>query len=423
MFFATGAIVGNIERQAGAIRATEAQCKESESQFRAKALGAFREQSHVPSPILPPARLGGQHLPHPIAPSPCGDSTCRSWASEGEIRNWVPCTTPTRSMKTASGPGDYRTQSPTHLIGGADTHIGFLSRLWKRRIQGDIQRRNDNISKQFPDAGWKNLPQELVDEILRYLLDDLPSLKACSLTCKHLFGLTRPLIHQRLVCPGSRPGHPKPKVSLFGRHKKDPGAFERLIDADRSGVLHYTRHLIFKPKRYGPDPYFKPNDLQEYLPHLRSVSNLHTLTIQSFYIPRFIPVFNEYFGTSTNTLRRLDMRGSFATGRQLLYILCQFPLLEDLTIVYPYWEPPTWEPPTWNPPPMITQIPPLRGKLVLVGEGSRELFEGLTAFPVKLNFRSLELFRCMGAAHVVLAACARTATSVSYFWHRQDDQS
>ena len=66
-----------------------------------------------------------------------------------------------------------------------------------------IWRRVDDISKQYTGAGWKNLPQELVDEILDYLLDDLKALKACSLTCKCLFGATRPLIHRRLICSGS----------------------------------------------------------------------------------------------------------------------------------------------------------------------------------------------------------------------------
>jgi len=86
--------------------------------------------------------------------------------------------------------------------------------------------------------------QELVDDTLHYLLDDLNTLMACSLTCKYFFGATRPLIHRRLVCSGSSTVHPRP--SLFARPKRDPGAFRRLVDADRSGVLRYTRHLTIK---------------------------------------------------------------------------------------------------------------------------------------------------------------------------------
>jgi len=286
-----------------------------------------------------------------------------------------------------------------------------------------IQRRVDDISKRFPGAGWMDLPQELVDEILGYLLEDLHALKACSLTCKHLFGAARPLIHQRLACFDSRPEYPKPGRWLFSRHKKDPGAFERLIDAGRSGVLPYTRHLILKPKYHHSYPRFSPSDLQEYLPHLRSITKLHTLTLDSFHLPQFIPVFNEYFGTFANTLRHLDIRRAYGTEQQLLYFICQFPRLEDLTIVFSLWER------TAHPVPTITHSPPLRGKLVLVRPASRGFTDGFAALPGGLNFRSVELFQSTdwrsqrGDSRAVLAACNHTAASISYLWHARGDES
>ena len=146
-------------------------------------------------------------------------------------------------MKT---PREYQARIPVCIFRDADILTGFTSHSWINLPPGDIRRRVNDISKQFTGAGWKNLPQELVDEILGYLLDDLDALKVSSLTCKRLFGATRPLIHQRLVCLGSRLDGPKPNGSLFSRRKRNPGLFERLVDADRSGVLHYTQHLTIK---------------------------------------------------------------------------------------------------------------------------------------------------------------------------------
>ena len=290
---------------------------------------------------------------------------------------------------------------------GADIPVGLASRLWIKTRPGGIQQRVHNISEQFTGAGWKNLPQELVDEILDYLLDDLDALKACSITCKCLFGAARPLIHQRLVCLGSMPEHLKPKGTLFTRLKRDPGAFERLTKAERSGLLRYTRHLIIKMEN-GP---LHPREMQEYLPHLRSITKLYTLTLSTFPLHQFVPVFNEYFGTFTNTLRHLDIRIACGTELQLLYIICQFPLLEDLTIICPVET--TAEPGLHVP--AIVQSPPLRGTLVLTRTRSRELFEGLAAFPGGLNCRSLELFKC-GDPQAVFTACGHTAKSVSYLW-------
>ena len=136
-----------------------------------------------------------------------------------------------------------------HPTNDAYVSVGFASFLRINLIPlGNIRERVDDISKQFTGAGWKNLPQELVDEILSYLLDDLAALKACSLTCKHLFGATRPTLHQRLRLVSWPPDVklPKPKGSLFSPRRGDTGAFERLVDADRLGLLGYIRHITFE---------------------------------------------------------------------------------------------------------------------------------------------------------------------------------
>jgi len=70
--------------------------------------------------------------------------------------------------------------------------------------------------------------------------------------------------------------------------------------------------------------------------------------------------------------------------------------------------------------PTITQSPPLRGKLVLARACSRELSDGLAAFPGGLNFRSLELSWCE-RPQALLAACGRTVTSISYLFRSGDN--
>ena len=254
-----------------------------------------------------------------------------------------------------------------------------------------------------------------MDEIIDYLLDDLDALTACSLTCKRLFGATRHFIHQRLVCSDSRLDHTKPRRSRLGRRKRSPGAFERLIDAERAGVLHFTQHLAFKAE----DGSLDPRNLEKYLPHLRSITKLHTLTLSTFHANPFVPVFDENFGMFTNTLRHLDIRNAHGTERQLLYIVCQFPLLEDLTIAYPAGERTAHR---GHHVPAITQSPPLRGKLVVAQVHSRGLFEGLVAFPGGLNFRSLELHQCKHLG-VIFAACGHIVTSISYLWLWSDVDS
>ena len=311
--------------------------------------------------------------------------------------------------------GLYPAPTPIHPINRrADNFVlGHASRLWLTLTQGDIQRRVEHISKLFTGAGWKNLPQELVDEILGYLLGDPGALVACSLTCKRLFGATRPLIHQRLVCVDSRPDLSKAKDSLFSRRKRNPGAFDRLIDADRLGILSYAQSLTFKPAKDTLNPRFHSRDMQECLPLLRSITKLHTLTLDGFHLHPFVQIINKPFDMFTDTLRHLDIRNPYGTERELLHIICQFPLLEDLTIVS---SASGINPRLGYTTPSITQSPPLRGKLVLVRANSRELLQGLAGLPGGLNFRSMVLSRCGGDVGVVIAAARRNLRSISYLW-------
>ena len=259
-----------------------------------------------------------------------------------------------------------------------------------------------------------------MDEILGYLLDDLDALKACSLTHKRLFDATRPFIHQWL-CLASRVEHPKPKGPLFSGRKRGNrafghGAFERLIDADRLGLLHHTRYLTFRIT----DGSFNPGNVQGYLPYLRTITKLHSLTLDTFRVSPFVPTFKQCFGMFSNALRHLEIRHVLGTGRQLLYIICQFPLLEDLSIISP-----SEAIIHGHPVPPITQSPTFRGKLALADMHSRGLLEGLVALPGGLNFCSLELFRCEDLQDV-LAACGHTVTSLSYLlcvWGSDDSES
>ena len=328
------------------------------------------------------------------------------------------CNPPTTTMKTLRDAGERQTQSSVQSVRYTDIPIASASRLRMRSTRDDVQHGGvDDISKQFTGAGWKNMPQELVDEILGHLMDDLGALKACSLTCKHLFGATRPLIHQRLrlVLRPNPTTYPKPKRSLFSRRESAPEAPEWLVNADRSGLLRYTRLLTLE---FECD-YLDPRNMEGYLPHLRSITELHTLALITFHIHLSIPVFNKCFGKFTDTLRHLDIWIAHGTERQLLYIICQFPRLEDLTIMSPVETVAN----TRHPVPTITRSPPLGGKLFLAQAYSRELFTGLAALPGGLNFRSLELIWCQCVdLQVILAASSHTATSISYMWYTPSDE-
>ena len=289
--------------------------------------------------------------------------------------------------------------------------VGFTSRLWKKLLQTASRHKPQRAptAAECP-SGWNRLPPELVDEILGYLSDDLPSLKTSSLTCKVMLCSARPLIRSWLYLTPTQNRKPKGRFikSLLKRSKEGSDGFDRLITADRQGLLQHTRHLVIKTSGLS----LIPQSIQPYIPHLRSITKLRTLVIDGLDVSAFMPVFNDCLGMFTHSLRSLDIKHIWDSDRELLSFISRFPLLEDLSIRYCYalyfFLGPL--------PPMLRTSPPFRGRLNLsLIMDSQTLCEAMAQLPGGLHFTSLELKGC-GKPGAILTACQLTLRSVTYTW-------
>ena len=260
-------------------------------------------------------------------------------------------------------------------------------------------------------SGWNRLPPELVDKILAYLSDDLPSLKASSLTCKVILSSARPLIRSWLYLSTPTQNR-KPKgrfiKSLLKRPKEGPDGFERLIAADRQGLLQHTRHLVIKTSGLSS----VPQSIQPYIPYLRSITKLRTLVLDRLDISTFIPMFDDCLGMFTHSLQSLDIKHTWASDSELLSFISRFPLLEDLSIRYRYARLFLLMPL----PLMLRTSPPFRGHLNLsLIRSSHTLCEAMAQLPGGLHFTSLELKDCEEPG-AILTACQLTLRSITYTW-------
>jgi hypothetical protein len=287
----------------------------------------------------------------------------------------------------------------------------FTFRFWKKSPRAASQRKPQHVPSTVERAsGWDRLPPELVDKILGYISDDLPALKACSLTCKTMLDSAHPLIGGWLYLTSTRnrKSYGRSMKSLLKRPKKSPDSFERLVAADRQGLLQHTRHLVV---RIGLSP-LTPEFLQPSTPYFRSIDKLQTLAIDHLDLRILMPVFNDCFGMFTHSLRGLDIKHVWDTENHLLCFISQFPLLDDLSIrscyaLYLYASSSFSVPQT---------SPPLRGHLHLsLIMDSQGLCAALARLPGGLKFTSLELKGC-GKPTAILTACRSTLRSVSYTW-------
>lgn len=287
----------------------------------------------------------------------------------------------------------------------------FRSRFWKKLLPKVSLRKLPPTSSATKRAsGWNRLPPELVDEILGYLSDDLPTLKACALTCKIMLRSACPLIGSWLCLIPARNRKPNARSikSLLKRSKGGSDGLERLVAADRHGLLQYTRHMVIRMDDFS----LVPQSLQPYTPYFHSIDKLQTLIIDGLDVPGFIPVFDDCFGMFTHSLRSLDIKHIWDSDRQLLFFISQFPLLEDLSIrscyaIYFFLGPS---------PPTLRTSPPFRGHLNLsLIMDSQSLCEAMAQLPGGLKFTSLELKGC-GKPAPIITACRSTLRTVSYTW-------
>ena len=250
------------------------------------------------------------------------------------------------------------------------------------------------------------LPQELVDNIIDMLYDDLPTLKACSLTCKAMLASTRRLIHQTLWLTDQNNKSVLTLKEKFRCMRRDSDVQLRFLSCvGGRGLLQYARRVNYD-MRYP----FVPSILRPHLHlhHFRSLNHVHTLILASFPVVLWENHHKTYFVHFYPTLASLTLRKTFGSYRLLLQFALQFPKLENLCIEEPeglvQGEPAI--------PADIDQSLHLRKHLRLVGQDipiGMGFTPGQPGLPNRMSFRSVELEVFFGGhAQDTLNACAST---------------
>ena len=264
-----------------------------------------------------------------------------------------------------------------------------------------------NIIKTFP-TGWKNLPQELVDEIMAYLKDDLSSLTSCSESCKALFHSTRPLIHRTFCLIG----YP---TSRYRFNSLNRAQFDTLRLAERAQVFQYTTRLVI---RLGND--FIPKNLRPHLQYFHAMRGITSLKIHLPDVASFLPAFDEYFGNIAPTLRFLTLIHSKTPIENIINFVSRFPLLQDLGLIESSLANPKPSRPYALPEP--TTLPPLNGTLGFRGTyPSMNFLRSLMSVRGGIHFRSVE----MGDARAIpfqetIDACSNTIETITFITsHRE----
>jgi len=303
-------------------------------------------------------------------------------------------TTPTGTSRPPRAPPPPPPPPPPYIH-----HPALANGTMKRaRAWPDPLSLSQTISSQNPNLdevaatlypGRMGIPQELVGRIMEILQDDIVTLTACSLTCKSIYASTRHLIHQTFYLTDET----IQRVGTTGRTAQQQILYRsgEHLSAEfwhsmiNSGFLRYARRVYIKT--------WNSAALIPYLNRLDTLDGVHTLTISSTDICRFISFKHPQFSHLNATLTTLSIHFPQNPHKFIPSLIAQFPNLENLTLELFLSGGEEWGR-RYSPRDFPTHSPPLRGHLRCSGVSKydcmlvRALVWGL---PDGINFRSVEL--------------------------------
>ena len=190
--------------------------------------------------------------------------------------------------------------------------------------------------------GCMGLPQELVDHIIATLHDDLPALKACSLTCKAMFASTRHLVHQTLCITPQNTESVLTREEEWKLRRLKQGyqdvQLRFLSYMGERGFLQYTRKLYIHNAHQvniTDEGTFTPDTLLPHIHHFQSLDRVYAITIERCNTVAWVDHYKSYFAHFYPTLTSLTLRFPLGGYRQILQFVLQFPNLENLCLEWP----------------------------------------------------------------------------------------
>ncbi|KAF9779723.1 hypothetical protein BJ322DRAFT_1113022 [Thelephora terrestris] len=198
--------------------------------------------------------------------------------------------------------------SPLSCLAKIAVYVALFGGLW-RQTKTKAKLFVSSDATEVPLGPINKLPQELVEEILSYFVDDTRTLQACSLTCRFWYIAAVRDLHYSLTTDDG---------SMTSMDKKHwwPGPLEKMYELDLLPLVKRLRIRMWRRKTW-----FAPDRLDEHnLRYFSALENLQELGIDNLVLRDFMPDLQRCFGHLSSTLRFLALKRPFGSSRQ---IVCQ----------------------------------------------------------------------------------------------------
>jgi hypothetical protein len=225
--------------------------------------------------------------------------------------------------------------------------------------------------------------------VFSYLIYDIDTLLACSITCYSWYITTLPHLYYYLTTdnariPGERHHWPKPLQKPY-----------------KLGLLPFVKQLCIRNTFVFTHEELNKSTLR----YFSALTNLQELGIDNLQVYSFMPDIQQYFGHFAPTLRFLALKEPQGSSREIICFIGLFPNLQDLKLFYP--SPQGEEESAADSALIPLHKPPLCGRLTLTCFTREKIVKDMITLFGGLRFRYMDLFR-VKCVKLLLDACAET---------------
>jgi hypothetical protein len=284
--------------------------------------------------------------------------------------------------------------------------IELLIKRVLHRIRGTHSADASNKIPPTPPSPATRIPHEVVEMIVSYLIRDESSLLAFSLTCCSWYLASIPhLYHTLIIRPWIR------------RLDLKPGWPGQLRSMDKRGLLPLVKNFRIL---CAMDPFSPERFSCRTLRHFWALTNVQDLEIEFLDIHSFMPRIRRYFKHLFPTVRSLSLRAPEGSRREIIYFIGLFQHLEDLKLLYHrddflYNRRDSQFEPANNHTTLIPPfIPPLRGRLTVIGLNRRGLLKEMIDMFGGIQFCYMDIYD-VAETRLLLSACARTLKTLRLY--------
>lgn len=231
---------------------------------------------------------------------------------------------------------------------------------------------------------------------ISHLAHDIPTLKACAVTCFCWYRIATPYIYRTLILQ---------RYHIDALNEYQNKRINPLPSLLRLGFLAFVQRLEFEREtladRWVTPAIFDSRSMQ----YFRAMVNLQELKIADLDFAKFWAGFEKYLGHFSPTLRSIALSRPNGTRRQLLDFFRLFPMLDDIEI--------SCYDARWGAYEALDdQLVPvtggLRGRLTLDTFGEEELLKDMIIAFGGMRFTSMDLRDVLRGMPLLLEACGKT---------------